>query len=92
MFYYTRGVLYAVRKGPYKLHLWTREPIKYGRAPIRQDPPLLYHVEHDPGEQFDLAAKNPAVVAELLQVIAEHEKTVKPAVDQLAIPLVTDAK
>lgn len=87
MFFYTRGVLYGVRQGPYKLHLWTREPIRYGRPPIKQDPPLLYHLEHDPGEQFDLTAKHPEIVSQLLETIQAHEATVEPAIDQLAIPL-----
>ena len=87
MFFYTRGELYGVRQGPYKLHLWTREPVRYGRPPIKHDPPLLYHVEHDPGEQFDLAAKKPEVVKQLQDAINKHIETVEPAVDQLAIPL-----
>ncbi|MCA9198721.1 MAG: sulfatase [Planctomycetales bacterium] len=87
MFYYTRGELYAVRHENYKLHLRSREPVHYGRPPIEHDPPLLYDVEVDPGEQYDIAEKNPNVVARLKRLIEEHRSGVQPAPDQLAIPL-----
>lgn len=87
MFFYTRGVLYAVRRGPYKLHLWAREPVYYGRPPIQLDPPLLYHLEHDPSEAFDIAAKNPKIVSALQELIREHQRDVVTVPDQLAIPL-----
>ena len=86
MFYYTRGVLYAVRKGPYKLHLWTRQPIRYGRPPIKQDPPLLYHLGHDPGELYDIADKNPKIVQELMDLIAQHAAKVETVPDQFGDP------
>jgi hypothetical protein len=87
MFFYTRGVLYAVRSGPHKLHMWAREPVHYGRPPIKHDPPLLYHLEHDPSEVFDIAAKNPSVVGALQKLASEHERGVESVPDQLAIPL-----
>ncbi len=87
MFYYTRGVLYAVRNGPYKLHTWSREPVFYGRPPIKHDPPLLYHLEHDPSERFDLTAKHPAIVAEMQRLMQEHAQGVEAVADQLAIPI-----
>lgn len=90
MFFYARGQLHAVRHGAYKMHLWTREPVNYGRPPIQHDPPLLYNVETDPSEQHDLAGKHPDIIKQLRLVIAQHEATLRPAVDQLAIPLPKD--
>jgi arylsulfatase A-like enzyme len=87
MFYYTRGVLHAVRHGPYKLHLWTRHPVNYGQPAERHDPPLLYHLETDPSENFDVADQHPDVVQQLQELIAQHQQTLQPACDQLAIPL-----
>ena len=90
MFFYTRGVLHAVRHDNYKLHWLTREPVHYGRPAIPHDPPLLYDVEQDPGEQYDLAAQHPEVVRELQALVVEHQRTVQPVVDQLAIPLAAE--
>ena len=90
MFFYTRGVLHAVRQGPYKLHFLTREPLNYGRPAQAHDPPLMYHVERDPSEQFDLAAKQPEICQQLQRLVAEHRSDVAPAIDQLAIPLETE--
>lgn len=87
MFYWTRGVLHAARVGPYKLHLITRDPVNYGRPTQTQDPPLLFNVEIDPSEQFDVASKHPDVVKQIQAAIAAHRQSVEPVVDQLAIPL-----
>ncbi len=86
MFFYTRGVLHAVRHGPFKLHLLTRDPINYGRPPHKETPPLLYNVERDPSERFDVAAQHPEIVQQLQDIIAVHQQSVSPVVDQLAIP------
>ncbi len=87
MFFYTRGVLHAVRHGAFKLHVLTRDAVHYGRPPVVQDPPLLFDLEQDPSEQYDLAEKRPDVVQQLQQLIQQHLETVNPAPDQLAIPL-----
>jgi arylsulfatase A-like enzyme len=92
MFYWTRGELYAVRKGKYKMHMRSREPIHYGRPPIEHDPPLLYDVEIDPSEQYDLAGKKPEIVKELLAFAANHQSSIEPVTDQLAIPLEDDTE
>jgi arylsulfatase A-like enzyme len=72
MFYYRYDELYAIRKGEYKLHFITQG--EYGEGPDRteHDPPLLYHLEHDPSERFDLAAAHPEVVADLLAEAEAH--------------------
>ena len=38
---------------------------------------------HDPGEQFDLAKQHPEVIAELMKLIVEHQKGMKPGPPQL---------
>jgi arylsulfatase A-like enzyme len=82
MYFYRDEQFYAVRKGPWKAHFVTRPG--YGPdKPVPHDPPLLYHLGRDPGEQFDVAAKNPEVVAELKNVAAEHKAGMKPGEQQL---------
>ena len=82
-FHYYRGAkLFAVRKGPWKAHSFTQPG--YGPGPaVAHDPPLLFHLGHDPAEQFDVAAANPAVLADLAAEVARHKAGVVPGESQL---------
>ncbi len=83
VFFY-RGVrLYAVRKGPFKAHFITQSA--YGNdGPVKHDPPLLYNLDHDPSEQYDVAQYQPKVIADIQKEVAEHQRTLVPGEDQLA--------
>jgi arylsulfatase A len=81
MAYYNGETLAAVRKGPWKIHLVTVEassfnPLRF--RPETHNPPLLYHLEHDPSERFDLARDNPDVVADLLREANRLKQEVTP--------------
>ncbi|GAB5534854.1 MAG: sulfatase [Rubricoccaceae bacterium] len=67
--YYVGGTLYALRQGPWKIHLVTRVPYT-GEPAVRHDPPLLFHLGRDPGERYDVAAEHPEVVADLIELAA----------------------
>ncbi len=86
MFYYFNEEVFAVRRGPWKIHLKTVFPsatAKWGDWPVTEhNPPLLFNVETDPGEKFNLAAEYPQIVAELQKVIAEHKASMKPGTIQ----------
>ncbi len=86
VFYYRGTELYAVRKGRFKAHFTTRVEYAVG-DPVPHDPPLLYNLEEDPSEQYDVAKQYPQVIADILAIAAQHRSTVKPVPDQLAIPL-----
>jgi len=86
MFYWTRAELHAVRSGPWKLHVKMRQPINYSREVVLEKP-VLYHLERDVSEQFDVAGGHPAVVAELLNMMQRHQADIDPHQDMLAIPL-----
>ena len=79
--YFNGKSLTAIRKGPWKLHLMSSDansanPLKmYPRALAS---PLLYHVEHDPSERYDVAHRNPAVVADLLVEAERVRRDVAP--------------
>ncbi len=80
--YYRGATLYAARKDHWKLHLITRSA--YGTdKPEKHDPPLLYHLGIDPSERFDVAAKHPEVVAELLKAIRAEDEAIQRAPSQL---------
>jgi len=84
-FFYYRGTqLMAIRKGPWKAHFYTQGA--YGpaaRERIAHDPPLLFHLEHDPSEQYDVAADNPEVIADILRERDRHQADLEPAPSQL---------
>ena len=67
----------AVRKGPWKAHLVTQDGYTKD-PPTEHDPPLLFQLEQDPSERFDVAKEHPEVVADLLAEIERHKATVQP--------------
>jgi len=70
--------IYAVRKGPWKLHIgiYSQTGDNYGFSASRSQP-LLFNVEQDPYERFDRREELPAVVSELKGVIEAFEKSVE---------------
>ena len=84
--YFYRGTrLFAVRKGPWKMHYITQSAY-VGDRPVAQDPPALYHLDRDPSERFDVASRNPEVIAEMEQMVAVHRENLESASTQLSIP------
>lgn len=81
-FYYRSDELYAIRKGPFKAHYstWTG----YSREPAEHhNPPLLFHLGHDPSERFNVADHHPEVIEEIDAVREAHLKGVVPGEPQL---------
>jgi arylsulfatase A len=85
MLFYRGTRLYAVRHGPWKLHFTTQAG--YGDQPHEQDPPLLFHLEHDPSEKYNVAADHPEIVSEIVELVEAHRATIEPVENQLEIPL-----
>lgn len=82
VFYYRGPELYAVRLGNYKAHFITEDG--YGGQPrIVHDPPLLYNVNVDPSERFDIAADHPEIIARIRAVVAGHKANLVKGPDQL---------
>lgn len=81
MFFY-RGIrLMAVRKGPWKAHFITQAG--YRQKPQKHDPPLLFHLDRDPSEQYDVAKANRKVIADIQAIVAEHQAKLKAPPSQL---------
>ena len=81
-FYYRGEQLYAVRKGPWKAHYITRPA--YGRGqPEKHDPPVLYHLGHDPSEKLNIAKEHPEALAEIAKEVAKHNAKLKRGKNQL---------
>ena len=85
MFFYRGTGLMACRKGPWKIHFTTQAG--YGDKPHPQDSPLLFHLERDPSEKYDVAKNHPDIVADITATIEEHRKTLTEVPSQLDIPL-----
>ena len=85
MFFYRGTRLYAVRKGPWKAHFTTQAG--YRDKPHPHDPPLLFHLDRDPSEQYDVAKQNAKVVADIQAEVERHKATLEPVPSQLEIPL-----
>jgi len=77
MFYYNTNQLCAVRRGPFKAHWMTYSRLGSAGAQTH-DPPLLFHLGHDPGERFNIAAQHPEVIADLRRIREEHQRRLVP--------------
>jgi arylsulfatase A-like enzyme len=89
-FYYGGSGLAAVRHGAYKAHfLIPPSGSELGPTAPTSGEPQLYNLDQDPSERFDLAAKQPEIVAELRRLAEAHKKTVVPVKDQIATRTVT---
>lgn len=81
-FYYHLQEVFAVRKGAFKAHIKTHTG--YAKVPPeKHSPPLLFNVDLDPGESFNIAAEHPDIIADLLGEIERHRATVTPVASQV---------
>lgn len=81
-FYYRGAQLFACRLGPWKAHFKTQAG--YGqKLSDNQEPPLLFHLEIDPSEKRDVAAKSPDVISQIRIAVSKHLQTVEPVPSQL---------
>ncbi len=82
MFYWRGSKLYAVRHGSFKAHFITRS--EYGSDPaVEHLTPLLYNLDHDPAEKFDIANNHPDVIAEIRRIAEAHEQSISPVENQI---------
>ena len=82
VYYYRGPKLYALRHGAYKAHFFTRS--EYGDDPeVAHDPPLLYDLDQDPGEKYDVSGAHPEVLSALRRLAAAHARTIVPVENQL---------
>ena len=80
--YYKGTRLMALRKGPWKAHFRTWQ-IFNGKPAINHDPPLLYNLDLDPSEKYNVAAEHEDIVSELKQLALEMRTSFSPPISQL---------
>lgn len=77
VYFYDSDRLHAIRKGPWKAHFTTHASYS-PEAPAPHDPPLLYNVETDPSEKFEVGKDHPEVIDDLKKVYEKHKAGVNP--------------
>ncbi len=85
--YYRGTRLMAMRVGPWKAHFITQESYTGNNKPTEHDPPVLYNLNVDPSEKWDVAQDHPDIIDAIKAAARQHQQTVKPVPSQLEIPL-----
>ncbi len=83
MYFYRGETLYALRKGAFKAHFITEDAYGKDRQRKEHNPPLLFNLDRDPSERFEVGKDHPAIIAEMQKVADQHRKTVTPVENQL---------
>lgn len=81
MIFYRGNELSAIRKGPFKVHFQTAPGYAGNRVQekfVKHETPLLFQLENDPSENYDVAAEYPDVLADLQREVEKHKATLKP--------------
>lgn len=81
VFYYRGTRVFAVRKGEFKAHFITKTA--YGVMDEKVlDQPLLFNLNHDPAEQYNLAKEYPEIISEIRNVLRDHLNTLTEVENQ----------
>lgn len=83
VYFYTRNNLYAIRKGPWKAHFITRPSYNNKVQPETHAIPLLYNIENDPSEKYNVNEKYPQIVKDMQIEYEKHKAGVIPVPSQL---------
>jgi arylsulfatase A-like enzyme len=79
-FYFYRGdEIYAIRHGQWKAHFIIQGSFGQGVKRTVLETPLLYHLGHDPSEQYDKAGDRPEILEKMQQLKVAQEALLKPA-------------
>ena len=76
MFYYRNREIYAVRKGDYKVHYIIQGAYNYPEKTekIVLDKPLLFNLNSDPSEKFNIAKDNAEILKNIKEIVINHKK------------------
>ena len=84
VFYYRGTQLYAARLGNYKAHYITQGSYGQFGDKVVHDTPILYNLNEDPSENFDIGANHPEILADIDRMVKEHQSNLVKGKDQLA--------
>jgi len=83
MFFYHDDKIFAARHGDFKLYFYSNNPTGYPEKLEKLDFYQLFNLQHDPSERFNIADKHAAVITEILEMVKNHQATLKPSASQL---------
>ena len=85
IFYYRNREIFAVRYGVYKAHFITQGAYNYPGPNQKKylDEPLLFNLENDPSEKYNIYNENQGVINEINLILEEHYKNLIPYKDLL---------
>jgi len=81
--YYRGTEVYAARLGSYKAHFVTQGAYGEFGGRVEHEKTLLYNLDHDPAEKFDVAKDHPDVLKEIQEMVYKHKANLKRGEDQL---------
>lgn len=82
LFYYRDDEVFAVRKGSFKVHFKTQAGFGDNK-PTEHHPPLVYNLDVDPSEKYNVAEQQPEVIQEAKALLEEHKASIVPVENQL---------
>ena len=82
--FYRGATIFAARMGPWKAHYITQWAYESDNEYTEHNPPLLFHLDHDPSEQYNLAEAHPDVLADIQNIVDAHQAAMVAREDQLA--------
>ncbi|GAB5521034.1 MAG: sulfatase [Rhodothermales bacterium] len=83
VYYYRKQQLFAIRQGPWKAHFTTQGSYQNSGNYTEHETPLLFNLDHDPSEQYNLAEVHPDIVTRLTAAAEDHVARTPPAESQL---------
>ena len=78
--YYRQDTLVALRHNAWKMYI--KDPNPWDDGFTQKDMPLLYNIEHDPSEKYNIAKDNASLVKRLQDLSLEHIQSVTKAPSQ----------
>ncbi len=82
MIFYRGERVFAARVDKYKAHYMTRSGYR-DKVETVHTPPLLFDLDIDPGEKWDIAGKHPEVLERIAAAVADHKASLQPVKNQL---------
>ena len=79
--YYRQDTLIAMRHNEWKMYI--RDPNPWNDEITQDDMPVLYNIEHDPSEKYDVASDHLDIVKKINQLSNEHIQSVRKVPSQL---------
>ena len=86
IFYYRSREIYAVRYGEFKTHYITQGVYNYppgSNEKIILEKPLLYNLNIDPSEKYNIADNHPDVLTQIDKIVEMHKKNLDSPEDLL---------